>query len=105
MTRTQPETDHDLLLSMWIWMVGTNGDGLLGKFDNFVEAFNEWKAGVDMKLKDSWTHTDHNAYIKRTEDCEDTKADRRKINAREWTLVIATIIIPIVAIVLSHFWK
>ena len=103
--RQQPQTDHDLLLSAWIFLVGSNGDGLLGKFEKFVEEFNDWRKSVDAQLLKTWTQEDHNEYIANEEECGDRREDRRKINTREWILICATIIIPIAAIIAGHFWK
>lgn len=34
--RIQPESDHDLLISLWTFLVGTNGNGFIAKFDEFA---------------------------------------------------------------------
>ena len=103
--RPQPETDHDYLISLWVFLVGTNGDGLLGKFEKFTARTDERLDAVEKKLPGLWTREEHAAAEKAAEECDDRRKDRRKISAREWMLIAMTIIGPIVAVIIAHFVK
>jgi hypothetical protein len=90
---------------MWIWLVGTNGDGLLGKFEKFVAEMTEWREAVNKQLQSAWTQDDHEQYIKSEAECNDQLKNRRKVSTREWLLLTLTFVGPIVAVLIAHFLK
>ena len=102
--RVQPKEDHDILISLWVFMVGTNGDGLLGQFQKFKEETNTNFDSVNKKLAACWTIDDHEkaekGYVEKGKAKEETR-NRRRISGREWVLIAITF----AAIVVPHFWK
>jgi hypothetical protein len=106
--RVQPQEDHDLLISLWTFMVGTNGDGLLGQFQAFKKETNDSFQEMQKQLAACWTIEDHKeaekGYEKKSVEKEETR-DRRKISAREWILGIALVVTTVATVVMPHIWK
>lgn len=97
--RTLPETDHDILISMWTLLIGTNGEGLIGKFDSFREEARKHLAAIDGQLPKMWTREEHAAAEREAEECNDRRNDRRKISLREWIMISLTAISVITVMV------
>jgi hypothetical protein len=99
--RKLPETDHDILISMWTTLVGTNGEGLLGKFEKFSEKTDFRLSAVEQKLPSMWTRQDHDkSKAAEIEDAGIAKK-RRKVSTREWILIAMTFIGPIAAVLIK----
>lgn len=90
--RTLPETDHDILISMWTLLVGTNGEGLLGKFESFSEETRKRLSYLDAQLPLMWTRAEHLKAEKEAAECAEGQRDRRKISLREWVMIVLTTI-------------
>jgi len=114
--RTLPTTDHDIMLSVWIWLVGTNGDGLLGKFDRSQERQMAFEERTDRRLTDierqlpqCWTREDHieaeKEYQAQDQAKEAKRRERRKVSGREWVLGLGVIFMAAVTIIAPHIWK
>jgi len=96
-----PETDHDLLISLWTLLIGTNGDGLLGKFEKFTEKTDGRLDGIEKQLPMCWTRDDHEEAEKKYAAKDAENLHRRRISAREWILVAVAIVGPIAAVVVA----
>jgi hypothetical protein len=105
MDRIQPETDHDLLVSLWTLLIGSNGNGLLSRFDSFATETRARLLSLESKAIGSWTKVDHDAYVAAKTVSDDRKENRRRVSAREWSLVLVAIIGPIIAVLIDHYVK
>jgi hypothetical protein len=101
MIREQPETDHDLLVSLWTILIGTNGNGLLAKIDVLAEESRNRISALEKDSTTYWKRSDHDAYIKCENKNHDIVKNRRKISLREWLLVTVSVFGPIIAIFIS----
>ena len=105
MDREQPKTDHDLLVSLWTLLIGTNGNGLLSRFDIFAAETRTRLSALESKIPGFWTRADHEEYLLSEAECDDRRENRRKISGREWALVVVSVLGPIIAVVIAHFVK
>lgn len=101
MDRPQPETDHDLLISLWTFLVGTNGNGLIAKFEEFSTATDKRLGVIEAQLPRCWTRDDHVEAVKETAARDAVNQDRRKISTREWALVAVSVLGPIIAVIIA----
>jgi hypothetical protein len=99
MDREIPKSDHDLLISLWTFLVGVNGGGLIAKFDAFTEKTDGRLDTIEKKMPSLWTCEDHERAEKeyQAKDAEKEKSrqdvrERRKMSKREIWMLIATFI-------------
>ena len=102
MDRPLPETDHDLTLSLWTFLVGTNGNGFIAKFDAFAEKTDSRLGSIETQLPRCWTRDDHEDAVKKNADNQQRRQDRRKVSAREWALVAVSVLGPIAAVLIAR---
>jgi hypothetical protein len=85
--RSLPKTDHDILISMWTLLVGTNGEGLLGKFETFSDETRKHLTIIDAQLPKMWTRKEQLAAECAESERSAGEKNRRRISLREWALI------------------
>ena len=100
MERETPHTDHDLLVRIWTILEGTNGSGLITRFACVEKDVGEIKAVIPTL----WTKEQHITTAVALKEQQAKIKDRRKISSREWVLGIAVIIVPLITLVVAHYW-
>jgi hypothetical protein len=97
MDREIPTSDHDLLISLWTFLVGVNGGGLISKFDAFAQKTDDRLDTLEKKMPEVWTREDHLAAEKEYAERDEQKRkasveckDRRKLSRREIAMLVAT---------------
>lgn len=88
--REIPKTDHDLLISLWTFMVGTNGNGLIAKFDDFAKCTDERLDAIERRQPEYWTKADHVAAEKEYAAQARDRIDRRKLSRRDMVMIAVT---------------
>lgn len=104
--RRQPDNDHDLLVRIWTVLEGTNGDGLVTKFEEFSkETANEFTS-IKAQIPFFWTREQHEEFEKhhlveeeKLKKEEDANRNRRHMGTRDWLLVAGAFMAPIVTVI------
>ena len=100
MERETPHTDHDLLVRIWTILEGTNGSGLITRFACIETTVTEIKAVIPTL----WTKEEHITTAKQLAEAQVKLRNRRKITTREWVLGSAVVLVPVLTLVIAHYW-
>ena len=102
--RAVPSNDHDLLVRIWTILEGTNGDGLIIKFDDFCKDTSKNIIEIRAQIPYFWTKEEHDTFAKEHEKKETENRDRRKMATWQWLLVIGALASPLatVIVILIH---
>ena len=99
--REAPSTDHDLLVRIWTILEGTNGSGLITRFGCVEKDVSEIKS----LIPNLWTKDQHEQATAVTRAEHSLLKDRRKVTSREWFLGVGLLTIPLIVLIVEHFWK
>ena len=88
-------SDHDILVRLETVIIGTNGGGLLARFEKMERDFSEFKLDFKNSLSQLWTKKDHDNYC---EELEKTVSGKG-LSVRGWIQVIAGIGVFVTAII------
>jgi hypothetical protein len=100
MDQRNGDSDHDILVRLETVIIGTNGGGLLKRFEKMETALEEFKSEFKEALAGLWTRAEHEKY------CADVNA-RPEIKKRSfqgwsaWVFGCGGIVVAIIAVILK----
>lgn len=98
--REVPSTDHDIMVRIWTILEGTNGSGLITRFGCLE------KDVVDIKsiIPNLWTKDQHAQSLDSYEVRKDRLINRRRVSNREWLLGLGVVLVPVLTLIMAHYW-